>query len=94
VSNWDPAPATPVREALLDLTKEGLVESERNKGFRVTEVTDQQLDDTTELRTLIEVPMVTRLAPPTILRGQTPCLPTTSARVGVSLDDLPGDYVR
>lgn len=54
--------ATPVREALLDLTKEGLVESVRNKGFRVTEVTDQQLDDITELRALIEVPTVTRLA--------------------------------
>ena len=55
--------ATPVREALLDLTKEGLVESVRNKGFRVTEVTDKQLDDITELRALIEVPMVTRIAP-------------------------------
>jgi DNA-binding GntR family transcriptional regulator len=55
--------ATPVREALLDLTKEGLVEAVRNKGFRVTEVTDKQLDDITELRALIEVPMVTRIAP-------------------------------
>lgn len=54
--------ATPVREALLDLTKEGLVESVRNKGFRVTEVTDRQLDDITELRSLIEVPTVARLA--------------------------------
>jgi DNA-binding GntR family transcriptional regulator len=54
--------ATPVREALLDLTKEGLVEAVRNKGFRVTEVTDRQLDEITELRALIEVPTVTRLA--------------------------------
>lgn len=54
--------ATPVREALLDLTKAGLVESVRNKGFRVTEVTDHQLDGITELRALIEVPTVTRLA--------------------------------
>jgi DNA-binding GntR family transcriptional regulator len=54
--------ATPVREAMLDLTKEGLVESVRNKGFRVTEVTDQQLDEITELRALIEVPTVARLA--------------------------------
>lgn len=54
--------ATPVREALLDLTKEGLVESVRNKGFRVTEVTDRHLDDITELRILIEVPTIARLA--------------------------------
>lgn len=54
--------ATPVREAMLDLTKEGLVESVRNKGFRVTEVTDRQLDEITELRALIEVPTVARLA--------------------------------
>jgi DNA-binding GntR family transcriptional regulator len=54
--------ATPVREALLDLTKEGLVESVRNKGFRVTEVTAKQLDDITELRALIEVPLVARIA--------------------------------
>jgi DNA-binding GntR family transcriptional regulator len=60
--------ATPVREALLDLTKEGLVESVRNKGFRVTEVTDKQLDDITELRALIEVPMVTRIAPEITIR--------------------------
>ena len=54
--------ATPVREALLDLVKEGLVVSVRNKGFRVTEVTDRQLDDINELRALIEVPIITRLA--------------------------------
>ena len=54
--------ATPVREALLDLTKEGLVESVRNKGFRVTEVTDAQLDEITELRALIEIPTVIHLA--------------------------------
>jgi DNA-binding GntR family transcriptional regulator len=54
--------ATPVREAMLDLIKEGLVESVRNKGFRITEVTDQQLDEITELRALIEVPTVARLA--------------------------------
>lgn len=55
--------ATPVREAMLDLAKEGLVDSVRNKGFRVTELADDDLDDITELRALIEVPTVARLAP-------------------------------
>jgi DNA-binding GntR family transcriptional regulator len=54
--------ATPVREAMLDLAKEGLVISVRNKGFRVTELSDDDLDDITELRALIEVPTVTHLA--------------------------------
>ncbi|WP_113704269.1 GntR family transcriptional regulator [Nonomuraea lactucae] len=54
--------ATPVREAMLDLAKEGLVEAVRNKGFRVTELSDRDLDELTELRRLIEVPTVTRLA--------------------------------
>ncbi|NAS26086.1 FCD domain-containing protein [Herbidospora sp. NEAU-GS84] len=54
--------ATPVREAMLDLAKEGLVEAVRNKGFRVTEMSDSDLDDITEIRRLIEVPTVARLA--------------------------------
>jgi DNA-binding GntR family transcriptional regulator len=54
--------ATPVREAMLDLAKEGLVYPVRNKGFRVTELADKDLDDITQLRALIEVPTVARLA--------------------------------
>ena len=54
--------ATPVREAMLDLAKEGLVEAVRNKGFRVTELSEQDLDELTELRMLIEVPSTAALA--------------------------------
>ena len=54
--------ATPVREAMLDLTKEGLVEAVRNKGFRVTELSDLDLDELTDIRRLIEIPTVRRLA--------------------------------
>jgi DNA-binding GntR family transcriptional regulator len=64
--------ATPVREAMLDLAKEGLVEVARNKGFRVTELSDDELDEITELRELIEVPTVTKLVgvvdPPAFVR--------------------------
>ncbi|MCG7207448.1 GntR family transcriptional regulator [Streptomyces arenae] len=52
---------TPVREALLDLAKEGLVGVVRNKGFRVTALSPQELDDITELRALIEPPTVRRI---------------------------------
>ncbi len=53
--------ATPVREAMLDLASEGLVESVRNKGFRVTSVSARDLDELSELRALIEVPTVARI---------------------------------
>ncbi|GGW47966.1 GntR family transcriptional regulator [Streptomyces lucensis JCM 4490] len=54
--------ATPVREAMLDLAKEGLVDTVPNKGFRVTAVTDRQLDEYTHIRALVEVPTVVELA--------------------------------
>jgi len=54
--------ATPVREAMIDMVKEGLVETVRNKGFRVTEPSERELDNFTEIRSLIEVPTVRRIA--------------------------------
>ncbi|WP_030156360.1 GntR family transcriptional regulator [Glycomyces sp. NRRL B-16210] len=54
--------ATPVREAMLDLVKEELVEPVPNKGFRVTTVEASQLDECTQLRELIEVPVTAALA--------------------------------
>ncbi|WP_249416458.1 GntR family transcriptional regulator [Streptomyces sp. TS71-3] len=54
--------STPVREAMLDLAKEGLVEIARNKGFRVTHLSAAELDQITELRLLIEVPVIRRIA--------------------------------
>jgi DNA-binding GntR family transcriptional regulator len=53
--------ATPVREAMLDLVKEGLVEAVRNKGFRVTALSECDLDELTEIRELLEIPTVARL---------------------------------
>ncbi|AZS88985.1 GntR family transcriptional regulator [Streptomyces griseoviridis] len=54
--------ATPVREAMLDLAKEGLVDAVPNKGFRVTEVSEKQLDEYTHVRALIEIPTTVELA--------------------------------
>ncbi|MET7696529.1 GntR family transcriptional regulator [Streptomyces sp. NPDC005485] len=54
--------ATPVREAMLDLAKEGLVDTVPNKGFRVTAVSEQQLDEYTHIRSLIEIPTTVGLA--------------------------------
>lgn len=50
--------ATPVREAMYDLVNEGLVIVQPNKGFRITEVSDADLDDVTAVRLMIEPPAV------------------------------------
>ncbi|MEI8411637.1 MULTISPECIES: GntR family transcriptional regulator [unclassified Kribbella] len=55
--------ATPVREAMLDLVREGLVISLRNKGFRVTEMSDADLDNLASLRQLIEPPTIRDVVP-------------------------------
>ena len=53
--------ATPVREALLDLTNERLVEVLPNRGFRVRSLSDHDLDELVELRLILEVAAIDRL---------------------------------
>ena len=53
---------TPVREALIQLANEGLVDVVRNRGFRVSEITDQDLDEIVACRLLLEVPLVAQVA--------------------------------
>jgi DNA-binding GntR family transcriptional regulator len=55
--------ATPVREAMVDLSREGLVQTVPNKGFRVTAVSEAELDDIAALRMLIEPPTVRQVTP-------------------------------
>jgi DNA-binding GntR family transcriptional regulator len=50
--------ATPVREAMLDLARENLVVVVPNKGFRVTVVDEEQLDQITAIRRLLEPPVI------------------------------------
>lgn len=54
--------ATPVREAMLDLARAGLVEAVPNKGFRVTRLTERDLDEYTAIRALLEPPTVAEVA--------------------------------
>lgn len=53
---------TPVREALLELTYRGMVTQVRNRGFRTVEHSPADLDAALELRLLVELPMLARLA--------------------------------
>lgn len=54
--------ATPVREAMQTLVREGLVDVAHNKGFRVREVSAQELDELVEARLLLEVPVMGQVA--------------------------------
>lgn len=62
--------ATPVREAMLDLVKDGFVVAERNRGFRVVAMSDVDLDQISHIRLLLEVPStvdVARIIAPEVL---------------------------
>jgi DNA-binding GntR family transcriptional regulator len=50
--------ATPVREAMLDLVGEGMMEAVRNRGFRVMAISEADLDQISQIRLLIEVPIM------------------------------------
>ncbi|MFF5367113.1 GntR family transcriptional regulator [Streptomyces sp. NPDC013187] len=54
--------ATPVREAMQQLALEGAVEVVPNRGFRVVERGVRELAELAEVRALIEVPVMLRLA--------------------------------
>ncbi|MEU2425016.1 GntR family transcriptional regulator [Streptomyces sp. NPDC007851] len=54
--------ATPVREAMQQLALEGTVEVVPNRGFRVVERGARELAELAEVRALIEVPVMMRLA--------------------------------
>lgn len=54
--------ATPVREAMQRLASEGAVEIVPNRGFLVTERTPREAAELAEVRALLEVPAMLRLA--------------------------------
>jgi DNA-binding GntR family transcriptional regulator len=53
---------TPVREAVLELSREGLVDLARNRGFRIREITERDLDEIVEFRRMIEVAAIRKIA--------------------------------
>ncbi len=70
--------ATPVREAMLELTNEGLVQPVRNRGFLVPRLSDHDLDELFELRLMLEVPSVGRAAGNITPQGAAECRALTA----------------
>lgn len=54
--------ASPVREAMLTLVNQGLMEAVRNRGFRVLPLDDEDRREIYEMRCLLEVPATVALA--------------------------------
>lgn len=54
--------ASPVREAMLTLVNQGLMEAVRNRGFRVLPINDSDRREIFELRVLLEVPAMQNIA--------------------------------
>ncbi|SCB32304.1 GntR family transcriptional regulator [Rhizobium multihospitium] len=53
---------SPVREAMLTLVNQGLMETVRNRGFRVIPIRRKQLEDIYSVRLLLEIPSIRKLA--------------------------------
>lgn len=53
---------SPVREAMLTLVNQGLLETVRNRGFRVVPLSDKERRNVYDLRVMIEIPAMTKLA--------------------------------
>jgi DNA-binding GntR family transcriptional regulator len=48
--------SSPVREAMLTLVNQGLMEPVRNRGYRVVPMSEKDLDEVYEMRLLVEIP--------------------------------------
>ncbi|MCK4207602.1 GntR family transcriptional regulator [Brucella pituitosa] len=53
---------SPVREAMLTLVNQGLMETVRNRGFRVTPLSNTERQNIYDLRVLLEIPSMSKLA--------------------------------
>ncbi|MBA0051230.1 GntR family transcriptional regulator [Streptomyces sp. AJS327] len=52
---------SPVREAMLTLVNQGILEPVRNRGFRIVPISEHDLDEIGEMRRMLEIPGVLAL---------------------------------
>lgn len=86
--------ATPVREAMLDLAKQGLIEVVPNKGFQVTTVSPAALDQITEIRLMLEPPAAAMAAKRATTQDVAELLPVALAIVDAAATGDLTSYVR
>ncbi|MFJ7769594.1 FCD domain-containing protein [Streptomyces sp. NPDC097107] len=84
--------ATPVREAMQQLALEGAVEVVPNRGFRVVERGDRELAELAEVRALIEVPVLLRLARTVPAERWAELRPLAEATVRAASSGCPAAY--
>ncbi|MGZ3118535.1 GntR family transcriptional regulator [Streptomyces sp. H62] len=84
--------ATPVREAMQQLALEGAVEVVPNRGFRVLERGDRELAELAEVRALIEVPVMLRLARTVPAERWAELRPLAEATVRAASSGCPATY--
>ncbi|MET8079312.1 GntR family transcriptional regulator [Streptomyces sp. NPDC005303] len=84
--------ATPVREAMQQLALEGAVEVVPNRGFRVVERGARELAELAEVRALIEVPVVLRLARSVPVERWAELRPVAEATVRAASSGCPATY--
>ncbi|WP_425587703.1 GntR family transcriptional regulator [Streptomyces plumbiresistens] len=84
--------ATPVREAMQQLALEGAVEVVPNRGFRVVERGRRELGELAEVRSLIEVPVMLRLARTVPVDRWTELRPLAEATVRAAASGCPATY--
>ncbi|MEU9592671.1 GntR family transcriptional regulator [Streptomyces sp. NPDC048193] len=84
--------ATPVREAMQQLALEGAVEVVPNRGFRVVERDARELAELAEVRALIEVPVLLRLARTVPAERWARLRPVAEATVRAASSGCPATY--
>ncbi|EST34715.1 GntR family transcriptional regulator [Streptomyces roseochromogenus] len=84
--------ATPVREAMQQLALEGAVEVVPNRGFRVVERGARELAELAEVRALIEVPVMLRLARTVPGERWAELRPLAQETVRAAADGCPATY--
>ncbi|MGW2825998.1 GntR family transcriptional regulator [Streptomyces sp. NPDC001443] len=84
--------ATPVREAMQQLALEGAVEVVPNRGFRVIERDARELAELAEVRGLVEVPVMLRLARAVAPERWAELRPLAEATVRAASTGCPATY--